>query len=82
MTESGCLRGVSSGDMAEALQALVGADAGSLSAQALGRLKSEWKADHTRWQVRDLSARSYVYLWADAIYFQGAWRMPGSACWC
>jgi hypothetical protein len=34
-------------------------------------LKSEWKADHTRWQVRDLSARSYVYLWADAIYFQG-----------
>lgn len=65
------LRGVSSGDMAEALQALVGADAGSLSAQALGRVKSEWKADHARWQVRDLSARAYVYLWADGIYFQG-----------
>ena len=42
-----------------------------LSAQALGRLKSEWKADHARWQARDLSARTYVYLRADGIYFQG-----------
>lgn len=34
-------------------------------------MKSEWKADHARWQARDRSARAYVYLWADGIYFQG-----------
>ncbi len=34
------------------------------------RLRSEWKADYTRWQRRDLSARRYVYVWADGVYLQ------------
>ena len=65
------LRGVSSGDFQEALEALLGKDASGLSAQVIGRLKAEWEAEHERWRRRDLSARRYVYMWADDIYLQG-----------
>jgi putative transposase len=30
-------------------------------------LRREWKAEHARRQRRDLSARRYVYVWADAV---------------
>ena len=43
----------------------------TLSAQVIGRLKAEWEAEHERWRRRDLSARRYVYMWADGIYLQG-----------
>ena len=36
----------------------------------IGRLKSEWEDDYRRWQARDLSARRYVYVWADGVYLQ------------
>ena len=65
------LRGISSGDLQEALAALVGPNAPALSPQVLSRLKAEWKDEHDRWQKRDLSARRYVYLWADGVYLQG-----------
>ncbi len=65
------LRGISSGDMQEALAGLLGPNAPALSPQVLSRLKAEWKEEHDRWQRRDLSARRYVYLWADGIYLQG-----------
>ncbi len=71
------LRGISTGDFQEALSALLGREAPALSAQALARLKTEWKADHDRWRQRDLSARRYVYLWADGVYLQG--RMEDAA---
>ena len=64
------LRGVSSGDFQEALAALLGKDAPNLSPSVIARLKGEWEADHARWQRRDLSARRYVYLWADGVYLQ------------
>src|SRR3712207_2444543 len=64
------LRGVSSGDFQEALAALLGKDAPNLSPAVLARLKGEWEADYMRWQRRDLSARRYVYLWADGVYLQ------------
>jgi transposase-like protein len=64
------LRGVSSGDFQEALAALLGKDAPNLSPAVLARLKGEWEADYARWQRRDLSARRYVYLWADGVYLQ------------
>ncbi len=64
------LRGVSSGDLQEALAALLGEDAPNLSPAVLARLKGEWEADYVRWQRRDLSARRYVYLWADGVYLQ------------
>src|SRR4051812_10873117 len=29
-----------------------------------------WQADYDAWQRRDLSARRYVYVWADGVYLQ------------
>jgi transposase-like protein len=64
------LRGVSMGDFQEALGALLGREAPNLSPSVVARLRDEWQADYTRWQRRDLSARRYVYVWADGIYLQ------------
>ena len=64
------LRGVSMGDFQEALAALLGKDAPNLSPSVIARLRGEWEADYSRWQRRDLSARRYVYIWADGVYLQ------------
>ena len=64
------LKGISTGDFAEALAALLGPDAGGLSAATIARLKGAWADEHTRWLKRDLSARRYVYFWADGIHVQ------------
>ena len=64
------LRGISTGDFQEALAALLGKDAPNLSPSVIARLKGDWQADHERWQQRDLSARRYVYIWADGVYLQ------------
>ncbi len=64
------LRGVSMGDFQEALGALLGKEAPNLSPSVVARLRGEWEADYTRWQRRDLSARRYVYIWADGVYLQ------------
>jgi len=64
------LRGVSAGDFQEALAALLGKDAPNLSPAVIARLKSEWEDEYRRWQDRDLSARRYVYIWADGVYLQ------------
>ena len=58
------------GDFQEALGALLGREAPNLSPSAIARLRDEWQADHARWQRRDLSARRYVYIWADGVYLQ------------
>lgn len=63
-------RGISTGDFQEALAALLGKDAPSLSPSVIARLKGEWQADHERWQKRDLSARRYVCIWADGVCLQ------------
>jgi putative transposase len=73
------LRGVSTGDFQEALGALLGKDAPNLSPAVIARLKSEWEADHARWQRRELSARHYVYVWADGVYLQARME-PQAAC--
>jgi putative transposase len=64
------LKGVSTGDFEEALVALLGKDAGGLSASTIGRLKDAWSDEHLRWSRRDLSAKRYVYFWADGIHVQ------------
>ena len=64
------LRGVSMGDFQEALGALLGKDAPNLSPSVIARLRGGWEADYARWQRRDLSARRYVYIWADGVYLQ------------
>jgi len=64
------LRGVSTGDFQEALAALLGKDAPNLSPSVIARLTAEWQAEDGRWQGRDLSARRYLYVWADGVYLQ------------
>ncbi|HZR75134.1 IS256 family transposase [Bradyrhizobium sp.] len=64
------LKGVSTGDFGEALTALLGKDAGGLSATTVGRLKDAWLEEHARWSKRDLSAKRYVYVWVDGIHVQ------------
>src|SRR3954451_3294956 len=64
------LKGISSGDFEEALAALVGKDAPGLSASTIARLKEVWTEEHARWQKRDLSAKRYVYYWADGIHLE------------
>jgi transposase-like protein len=64
------LKGISTGDFSEALAALLGSQARGLSASTITRLKDVWQDELARWQGRDLSARRYVYLWADGIYFR------------
>lgn len=64
------LKGISTGDFNESLSALLGRDAGGLSASTIARLKEVWTDEHVRWQQRDLSAKQYVYLWVDGIHVQ------------
>jgi putative transposase len=64
------LKGVSTGDFEEALAALLGKDAGGLSASTVARLKEAWSEEHARWRRRDLSAKRYVYFWVDGIHVQ------------
>jgi len=63
------LKGVSTGDFSDALQALLGENAKGLSANTISRLKADWTVEYTSWNKRDLSLKNYVYLWADGIYF-------------
>jgi transposase-like protein len=62
------LRGVSSGQMQEALSVLLGAEAAGLSAPVVSRLKLKWQAEHRAWCERRLEADRWVYLWVDGIY--------------
>ena len=64
------LKGISTGDFEEALAALLGKDAGGLSASTIARLKEAWVDEHARWLERDLSAKRYVYFWVDGIHVQ------------
>ncbi len=63
------LKGISTGDFAEALQALVGPQATGLSATTVTRLMAAWQEEHRTWSRRSLDDRKYVYLWADGIHF-------------
>src|SRR5476651_348424 len=71
------LRGISTGDFREALAALLGKGAANLSPAAITRLVEGWQADYASWLKRDLSARRYVYVWADGVYLQA--RMEANA---
>jgi transposase-like protein len=62
------LKGISTNDFPEALQALLGADAKGRSASTITRLKSVWEEEYADWSKRSLAGKRYVYLWADGIY--------------
>ena len=62
------LKGISTGDMSEALGVLLGEDAKGLSANVVSRLKAQWTDEHASWSRRDLSKSRYVYWWVDGIH--------------
>jgi len=64
------LKGVSTGDFSEALQALLGPDAPGLSPATLSRLKQGWQDELAQWQQRDLTGKRYVYFWVDGVYLE------------
>ena len=63
------LKGISTGDFGEALQALLGPEARGLSATTITRLKAVWEQEYQDSSKRSLAHRSYAYVWADGVYF-------------
>ena len=63
------LKGISTNDFGEALQALLGPDAAGLSPTTIVRLKAGWAEQYKQWAARDLSDRHYAYVWADGVHF-------------
>src|SRR5215475_1311209 len=55
------LKGVSTGDFSEALQALLGPEAPGLSPATISRLKQLWQEELTQWQGRSFTGKRYVY---------------------
>lgn len=62
------LKGVSSGEMADALKVMVGPQAQGLSASTVSRLKQVWADEYRRWNEERLDQDRWVYIWADGVY--------------
>jgi putative transposase len=63
------LKGISTGDFNEALQALVGPECPGLSASTVTRLLEGWQTEYQAWSKRSLADKHYVYLWVDGVHF-------------
>ena len=61
------LKGISTGQMQSALEAIVGPEAKGLSANVVSRLKRQWEGQYKDWCSRSV-ADEWVYIWADGIY--------------
>jgi transposase-like protein len=72
------LRGISTGDFSEALQALLGPQAKGLSGTNVVRLKESWQQEYATWSKCSLADKHYVYLWADGVYFNIRLEDPGN----
>jgi transposase-like protein len=62
------LKGISTGEMREALQVLVGPNAKGLSPSVVSRLKQEWAKEYMTWRDNPLDKDRWVYVWADGVY--------------
>lgn len=62
------LKGISTGEMQAALEALVGPEAKGLSASTVARLKQQWRAEYDTWRQRRVDDDQWVYIWVDGIY--------------
>jgi putative transposase len=63
------LKGISTGDFNESLQALVGPECPGLSASTITRLLEGWRTEYQEWSKRSLKDRHYVYVWVDGVHF-------------
>ncbi len=62
------LKGISSGEMGDALKVLVGPEAQGLSASTVSRLKQVWGQEYRTWCDGKLDKERWVYVWADGVY--------------
>ena len=62
------LRGISSGDMEEAVQVLLGDSARGFSSSTVSRMAKQWENEYSTWIKSDLSSKRWVYIWADGIH--------------
>jgi len=62
------LKGISTGEMGNALKVLVGPEAAGLSASTVARLKQAWAEDYKTWCGQTLGKDKWVYIWADGVY--------------
>ncbi len=62
------LKGISTGQMKEALEVLVGPEAKGLSASVVSRLKGQWQGEYEAWKRRPLDKGRWLYWWVDGIY--------------
>lgn len=62
------LKGVSSGEMQDALKVLVGPEAEGLSASTVSRLKQCWADEYKQWREKPLHKDQWIYVWADGIH--------------
>ena len=60
------LRGLSTGDFAKALEAILGEGVKGLSPASIVSLKKSWEDELKVWQKRAIT-KHYVYLWADGV---------------
>jgi putative transposase len=56
------LKGISSGEMGEALKVLVGPEAAGLSASTVSRLKQVWAQEYRSWCEQQLDRDRWVYM--------------------
>ena len=61
------LKGISTGDFQEALEALLGEGARGLSASTISRLKASWQDEYEAWRKAPIEER-IIYLWVDGLY--------------
>ncbi len=79
------LKGVSTDDFGEALQALLGPEAPGLSATTMTRLNATWEQEYQDWSKRSLAGKRYAYVWATVCTSTSGSRTPRTpvnACWC
>ncbi|MEL6633610.1 MAG: transposase [Bacteroidota bacterium] len=62
------LRGVSTGQMNEALEALLGKKANGFSSNTVSRLKQKWERDYEEFKTREFSDEEYAYIYVDGFY--------------
>ena len=62
------LKGISTGEMSEALKVLIGPKARGLSPAVVSRLKKVWAKEYHAWCDERLDKEQWVYVWADGVY--------------
>ena len=63
------LYGISTNNMSEPLEALLGPSGRGVSASTVSRLAELWQKEYAQWNKRSLAEKRYAYFWADGVYF-------------